>query len=516
MRPACRSLSTCLVITPWLCFAQTTYQKAIGGSFSDEGEDVIRTVDGSFVAAGLTVHPATFDQDIVVVNFTADGDTVWTRSIGSNGVNEAAMSVRQTSDGGFILCGTREIIGAQPGNILLLKTDNLGHPVWSRTYGGSAIETGVAALPTDDGGYIVLGNIEDISTPTDICLIRTDAVGDTTWTRILSVGANRYDIATSIALTNDGGFLITGKGFESGLFDGMYLIRSDMHGDVLWAKSATGITIGNRVSATSDGGCIVLGTSPGNSTDVHLFRADANGDTLWTRSYGGSGIEEAAAVVGTTDDGFLIAGATRSFGAGLSDAYLIRTDANGALIWSRSYGQGQHDRAFSVQEMNDGGCVAVGHTSSFGSGQTDLLMLRTDANGISGCFEMASGTAVHSPPVTVADVVMQSSSGLSVNDATVTWGVGSTVSTECLITAVRPAADIDVVFTVGPSPIMHGSSFQVNGNCGRLDVLDVAGRVVNQRTVRGRTDIVADKAGIFLLRFVACDGRSSTQCITIN
>ena len=77
-------MSTSLVLTPWLCFAQTTYQKALGRSFSDEGHDLIHTTDGSFVTAGLTVHPATLDQDIQLVKFNSDGDTIWTRSIGAS------------------------------------------------------------------------------------------------------------------------------------------------------------------------------------------------------------------------------------------------------------------------------------------------------------------------------------------------------------------------------------------------------------------------------------------------
>ena len=100
--------------------AQTTFHKALGRAMSDEAADMVRTADGSLVVAGRTVHPVTLDQNILLVKFTESGDTVWTRSIGADGVNEDAVSVRETDDGGLILCGTQEIIAVAPGNILLV------------------------------------------------------------------------------------------------------------------------------------------------------------------------------------------------------------------------------------------------------------------------------------------------------------------------------------------------------------------------------------------------------------
>ena len=112
-------------------------------------------------------------------------------------------------------------------------------------------------------------------------------------------------------------------------------------------------------------------------SDVYLIRTDAQGDTLWTRTYGGSGFDRGFSVQQTSDDGFVVAGVTTSFGAGESDdVYLIRTDAQGDTLWTRTFGGSGHERGWSVQQTDDGGFVVAGSTDSFGAGDTDVWLIR--------------------------------------------------------------------------------------------------------------------------------------------
>lgn len=104
-------------------------------------------------------------------------------------------------------------------------------------------------------------------------------------------------------------------------------------------------------------------------------------DTLWTRTYGGPGNDMGYSVEQTVDGGFIIAGWTRSFGAGGSDMYLIKVDAAGNLVWEKTYGGTDDETGWSTVQTADGGYVIAGHTYSFGSGNADMYLVRTDTLG---------------------------------------------------------------------------------------------------------------------------------------
>jgi len=104
------------------------------------------------------------------------------------------------------------------------------------------------------------------------------------------------------------------------------------------------------------------------------------GDTLWTRTYGGSNDEEGYSVQQTTDGGYIIAGYTESFGAGDSDVYLVKTDSSGDTLWTRTYGGSRDDQGYSVQQTSDGGYIIAGYTFSF-PGYEDVYLVKTDSSG---------------------------------------------------------------------------------------------------------------------------------------
>ena len=110
--------------------------------------------------------------------------------------------------------------------------------------------------------------------------------------------------------------------------------------------------------------------------DVWLIRTDANGDTLWTKTYGGFRLDGGFSIDLTSDGGYIIAGCTESFGAGKEDAWLIKTDAKGDIIWTRTYGGTSYDCFRSVQQIDDGRYIAIGRTASFGTGYYDVYLIK--------------------------------------------------------------------------------------------------------------------------------------------
>jgi hypothetical protein len=131
-----------------------------------------------------------------------------------------------------------------------------------------------------------------------------------------------------------------------------------------------------------DGGYAIAGyTGTHLSCDVYLIRTGADGDTLWTRTYGGDRDDIGLSVQQVSDGGYTIAGWTDSYGAGNQDVYVIRTDHQGDTLWTRTYGGASYDYGQSVQQSHDGAFVVGGHTSSFGAGDCDIYLIKMDISG---------------------------------------------------------------------------------------------------------------------------------------
>ncbi len=302
------------------------------------------------------------------------------------GDRDIAYSVQQTLDGGYIITGGTISFGAGHWDVYLIKTDSLGGMLWTRTYGGVGLDGGRSVRQTKDRGYIIVGQTESLGAgKADVYLIKTDSSGDTIWTR--TYGGSGTDYGMGVQQTRNGGYIIAGytESFGAGEFD-VYVIRTNSLGQVLWSKVYGDFNrdMGFSVEQTSDGGYIVGGLTysfGSGRADVYLIKTDASGDTVWTRTYGGPYADVGFSVEETSDRGYIIAGYTDSFGSGGSDVYVIKTDSSGDTVWTRIYGGARTEKAYSAQETSDGGCIVAAFTESFGVRSADVYLIKMDSSG---------------------------------------------------------------------------------------------------------------------------------------
>jgi len=358
----------------------TLWTRTYGGSADDEGWSVQQTTDGGYIITGYTDSFGAGHYDVYVVKTDANGDTLWTRTYGGSNYDEAKF-VQQTADGGYIVTGFTSSFGAGSMDVYLVKTDADGDTLWTRTYGGSIDDEGWCVQQTADGGYIIAGTTNSFGAGSmDVYVVKTDANGDALWT--CTYGGGDWDVGWSVQQTTDGGYIIAGNTMSFGAGGDVYVVKTDANGDTLWTCTYGGgdWDEGWSVQQTTDGGYIIAGRTESfgaGEADVWLVKTDANGDTLWTRIYGGSNYDEGWSVQQTTDGGYIIAGLTDSFGGGSMDVYLVKTDADGGTLWTRTYGgKSGDDMAGSVQQTTDGGYIIAGLTDSFGAGSVDFYLLR--------------------------------------------------------------------------------------------------------------------------------------------
>ncbi len=387
-------LSLLLVfIYPATFLSQISFERTYGGTDYDVGYSVQQTEDEGYIIAGIT------ERDVYLIKTDPLGDTLWTRTLDCGDI-EKGYSVQQTTDGGYVIAGSIRF-GSHNifESVLLIKTDASGDTLWTRTYEGS-IENlgqenkGYSVQQTTDGGYVIAGCTGYSSKwggTADLYLIKTDASGDTLWTQ--TYGDSLWDEGRSVQQTIDEGYVIAGCtwSFGSGNSD-VYLIKTDSSGDTLWTRTYGGAyeDVGYSVQQTTDEGYIIAGCTNcwGDGSDVFLIKIDSSGDTLWTRTYGGTYEDVGNSVQQTfPDSGYIIAGYTTSFGSGEQDVYLIKTDSLGDTLWTRIYGGTSSDVGESVQQTEHGGYIIAGFTESFGVGFKDVYLIKTDPDGMVGILD---------------------------------------------------------------------------------------------------------------------------------
>jgi hypothetical protein len=375
--------------------AQTSWWRTYGGTGFDYGRSVQQTADGGYIIGGTGTG-----GDVYLIKTNTQGDTLWTRTYGDTNADRG-YSVQQTSDGGYIIAGATCSFGAGTPdypNVYLIKTNASSDTLWTGTYGGTSWDEAYSVQQTADTGYIIAGYTGSFGAGiTDVYLIKTNAAGDTLWIR--TYGGWGSDEGYSVQQTSDGGYVVAGGTYSFGAGNGdVYLVKTNAAGDTLWTRTYGGTynDCGRSVQQTADGGYVIAGVtmSVGAGGDVYLIKTDASGDTLWTRIYGGADDEYGCSVKQTPDGGYIITGSTLSFGAGGGDVYLIKTNASGDTLWTSTYGGTSWDEAYSVQQTSDGGYVIAGCTASFGAGNFDVYLIKTDELGGVGGVEQSPGPRV--------------------------------------------------------------------------------------------------------------------------
>jgi hypothetical protein len=304
------------------------WEKTFGPPEGASGASVQQTSDGGYVIAGTTASAGTA-LDFWLVKTDATGNEVWDKTFGGT-EDEQATSVRQTSDGGYIVTGYTESYGSGDFDIWLVKTDASGSKVWDKTFGGADIDQGKAVQQTSDGGYIIVGTTDSYDGPNkgDVLLYKTDSAGNEVWHKTFG-DSTVSEFGNSVQQTSDGGYVIAGG---TGL--GVWLVKTDASGNKAWDKTLGGQMSGgqgNSIRQTAEGDYIVAGYvhSATMRLDFVLLRTDASGNLIWNKTFGTPNLDIGASVQQTADGGFIMTGESHPNDASSCDAWLIKTGANG-------------------------------------------------------------------------------------------------------------------------------------------------------------------------------------------
>jgi hypothetical protein len=357
------------------------WNKTYGGLDDDYVRAVQETNDGGYALAGYTYsYGDGSNDDFWLVKVASNGNMQWNRTYGDIGIDEA-FSMVQTNDGGYALAGRTDSFGAGMYDFWLVKTDSQGNMQWNKTYGGSLSENAWSLEQTSDGGYIIAGDTASFGAGSfDFWVVKTDSYGTIQWNK--TYGGTGFDVAYAVQQSKDGGYIVAGytSSLGAGSFD-VWLVKIDSSGNQQWADTYGGIKwdVAYSFRQTMDGGYLGGGstsTSGAGLDDFFLVKTDDLGNQQFNKTYGGTNSESASCVIQSKEGGYAIAGVTNSFGVGSFDSWLVKTDVNGNVQWNATYGGSEDDYAESVRQTSDAGYVVAGYTFSFGAGGSDAWLVR--------------------------------------------------------------------------------------------------------------------------------------------
>jgi hypothetical protein len=364
----------------------TLWVRTYGGLLADYcGYSVEQTPDGGYIFVGASESPFEYMYDICLIKTDRDGEVAFNRTYVWDAA-DVGYSVHPTRDGGFVITGCGTSFGMGSHDIYLIKVDEYGDTLWTRVYGGPALDMAFSVRQTSpDDGFVVVGVTDRMYCfLNDIILLKTDANGDSVWAR--TYGGDRDDVARSVEQTQDGGFIIGGttESFGKGGLD-IYLIKTDADGDTIWTRTFGGPEdeTGTSVKETADGGFIVVGTTASfgaGCDDVFMVRTDRQGKALWTRTFGGEGYESGLSVDRTPDGGFVIAGSLYPLPAGPHQVYILRTDPSGKCLWTRTYAGAGVERGNAVTVTSEGAYIIACRGSSLITGERDMCLMKLGAD----------------------------------------------------------------------------------------------------------------------------------------
>jgi hypothetical protein len=363
------------------------WSKTFPGGTVGNGNSMQQTIDGGYIICGNS------SGDIWLIKTDAAGETAWDSKF-SNGETSRGEAVQQTTDGGYIICGHTGPFGdSNPWDIWLMKIDANGNKLWDNTFSdNNAIDWGHSVQQTADGGYIVCGETRPyFSGDSYLRLIKTDTEGNKVWDK--KFGDLRDSIGNAVQQTKDGGYIVCGETRVSSEFSGsVWLIKTDAEGNKLWDRVFDDQVYYmprldyyvRSVQQTKDGGYMVGGTEDKRSVktgsfNVWLMKTDAEGNKLWDKRWDDNNDSYGHAAQQTKDGGYVICGTmiTRPFWLWRKSAlWLIKTNADGNILWDETFiGNGQAG-GNSVQQTVDGGYIVCGDTRSDKDGSYGILLLK--------------------------------------------------------------------------------------------------------------------------------------------
>jgi hypothetical protein len=362
---------------------ETVWMHTYGGAAADGFRQAISTSDGCFIAVGYTYSFGSGDVDVFLVKTDSGGDTLWARAYGGPSL-DYGHSVCETDSGDYVVAGYTMSCGAGGEDVFVLKVDSAGDTVWARTYGGAGPDDARGVCFTGDGYIVAAGQTASFGAgESDVYVLKIDSAGDTLWTR--TFGGAVSDWAESVCELADGSYGVSGTTGSFSTTRDAYLLKVDPGGNLVW-----GFNYGSEDQYMGDygSGAIALADTRigarGWRTDQNrgyplqaaFLRVNSTGVQQSYRKYVEPYIEYGSSICETSDNGFLLCGSNKDTSTHRNDLFLVKRVQGTGWLWDQTYGGDGSDWGCSVIEVGPAEYLIAGYTESWGNGSFDGWLIK--------------------------------------------------------------------------------------------------------------------------------------------
>ncbi|MEO0180287.1 MAG: hypothetical protein ABIM74_00855 [candidate division WOR-3 bacterium] len=290
-----------------------TWAQVIQGTRFDHSHCIVQTSDNGFAIVGETYSFG--DENLFISKFNSSGDLQWYKTFGGDGYDQAHSAVL-TADNGLVVAGFTSSSGAGSYDFFVLKTDANGNFMWAWTYGGTNQDIAHSIVQTTDGGFAVAGWTRSFTVGgSDLLILRLNSNGSPIWARTFGGSSDEEPgCPTAIIQTFDGGFVITGHTQSSGVGGhDLFVLKLASDGSLSWAKTIGGVNDddGRSIMQTQDGDLVIAGGTKSfgiGGEDFFVVKLDASGNLLGARTFGTSSDDGANCIIPTQDGDLAIMG----------------------------------------------------------------------------------------------------------------------------------------------------------------------------------------------------------------
>lgn len=360
-----------------------TWVSVYGGNKYDRGTGIAATSSKSYVVCGNSSSYGIGTTDIYVLKIDSAGKFRWQNTLGGANIDNS-FSIQATSDSGFVISGYTNSFGAGGYDAYLVKINSDGAFEWQNTYGQDDWDFGYWAEQTSDGGYVLCGESYRPGKNSQAYLVRTDAAGDTLWTR--TFGGSGEDAFKEVHQTSDGGFVAAGYATGIAGDKDFFLVKTDALGNENWEKTYGSIANDScsSLALCADGGFLLGGTRDTlGKHRTYLVKTDnAGNEMLHKTEMAGLGNRSISRIRETVEGHYAYTQISDQGGFGGQEIYLIKYDPTGNWYpFVSTFGGNKDEEAYDFVQNADSGYTLVGYTETFGAGPDNIFIARTDKSG---------------------------------------------------------------------------------------------------------------------------------------
>jgi hypothetical protein len=479
---------------------QTTFQKIYKNlNYSEYGNDYCIAADGNYMIAAQ--HSDGTNSIASLMKVDALGSILWRKNFPDL---VRFFSITQTLDGGYALSGFSNF------DMCILKTDSSGNVQWCKLFGlSNSTDYPLELIQNPNGEFFLVGQgTDDLTSDMHAFILKTDSTGTLIWDKIITTGSFAPVYASHCSFTNDDGIIVTGSYTINSVVK-LLMMKIDSSGNTMWTRCYGNNFFGQASFQTDDGGYISSGS--GRSASINygfvLIKTDSVGNLQWSKVYSDALVSHDLLI--DPDGNFVLAGTYENTSDDSASIYLLKTDQQGDTIWTRFYEtnsqlgyRGEYEN--SILQTPDGGFLLGGQADINHSAYTDIYLLKTDADGNTGCNLVQRPITIESITPTFDTTVIVTSGVLTASIIPASSISQITDTTLCLHDWINEYENI-ISLDVYPNPAtdqitINTSAFSESELL--LEVKDIMGRNVIQRKVYPgnlQLDVSNISRGVYLI-----------------